>query len=268
MQAGNVVLISFFESKESALEGRALIQQKRDRPVGRTAAVVVGREADNTRTQIEVPSASPIGAAVGAAIGAIAGAPAGPAGAAVALLCGLALGHVIDIARTLDRIDLLDEIQDGLEPGQAAIVTFASGPVAAEVERRLSGTDAVTVHRFPRRPIEEDLAREVREATADLERLLWVVPAGDRASGDRDRDIAAARRRLSALEAIADRLLWLERDQFGFEIGILNQELRGSPRWRAARQRRRVEQFRSSHQRTNMLLEASRARVREAQAQG
>lgn len=266
MRVTSEVLISFFESKRAALQGLALIEPTGDRRRPRSPAVVVSREADGSRSPFEPPAASPLGAVIGASLGAVLGSFGGEAGLIVGLFFGLYAGAFVDLWRTLARADLLDEVQDGLAPGQAALVTFIGGSSAA-IEHRLAATDAVTVHRFPGNPIEDDFGREVREATAELGRLVAARDAAEGGLVDRERAIAAARRKLSVLESIASRLLWLERLQSEFEAGILKRELRGSPRWRAGCLRHRARHLRASHQHSRTMLEASSARVRGAEAQ-
>lgn len=267
MPVRNQILISFFDSKQEADEGRALVAEPANGGLRRTPAAVVSRGPDNSRSPVEPPAAVPFGAVLGTALGGVLGLVAGEAGVVVGLFFGLYVGLFADVWRTLARGDVLDEVQDGLAPGQAALVIFVGLAPSAAIERRLASTRAVTVHRFPRRPIEDDFAREARSAASELDQLLNPDRPIDGAPGDRDRAIAATRRKLAMLEAIGARLLWLERLQFGFETGILNRELEESPRWRAPRVRRRVGQIRVVHRRAQATLESSNARVLAAEVE-
>lgn len=266
MRFANEVLISFFESQQSALRGRALVEATRGRRGPRSRSVVVSREGDGSRSHYEVPTRAPLGGAVGLALGGILGSYGGEAGLVVGLFFGLYAGLFVDLWRTLARCDLLDQIQDGLAPGQAAVVSFVRDSTASSIERSLAETAAVTVHRFPGAPIEEDVAREVREATVEVGRLVDARDRGDGGFVDRKRRIAAARQRLSVLEAVASRLLWLEQLQFETETRILNRQRREVPGWRAARLRGLMVSVRASHRRCETMLEASRDRVRAAAA--
>ena len=265
MRITNEVLISFFDSNEAALQGLRLIAQERDRHVRRTQALLVSRNADGSRSPVEPPEAWPVGGVLGAGVGGLLGSLAGESGAVVGLILGLSVGFFLDLWRTVARADLLDLVQDGLAPGQAAVVVFGRRSSAASIERALDTPDAVTVHRFPGNALEDDLAREARETVAALGRLGAADDAGGEIN-DRERRIEAARRKLSVLGSIADRLMWLERLQFGFETGVLNRELRETPPWRSRRLRRRAVHARASHRRTMSVLEASSARVRAAEA--
>ncbi len=264
MRFRNVVLVSFFDSKQSAIDALAQVDATPHRRLRRSRVVVLSRETDGSCSPYVPPASWPIGAVVGLGVGGILGGPAGGLGG---LIVGLYVSLVVDVRRALTRCDDFGEIQDGLAPGHAALVTFAHGSSMAAIERRLARTDAVTVHRFPDKPIEEDLAREVRETVSELQSVVGAVHAASGADpAHLEPRIAAARRKLSTLEAIADRLSWLDRLQFEFESGRLNRELNESPRWRAPRLRQRIRHLRDSHRRTRSDLEASCARLRAAEA--
>jgi hypothetical protein len=267
MRTGNEVLIAFFESKREAQGGLALLDATPARCRRGMRAVLVNKEGDCSRSAIEPPWVLPVGAVLGAGFGGILGLLGGEVGVVVGLFFGLYAGSFVDFWRTLARVDLLDEIQAGLTPGHAALVTFVRGSSAA-IEGRLAATDAVTAHRFPGIPIEDDLAREVRETTAELGRLAAASEAVGGSFVECERRIAAARRKVSALEPYVSRLVWLDRLQFEFEMGVLNRELRGSPRWRAGYLRRRAKRLRASYRRSRTMLEASSAHLRAAELQG
>ena len=266
MRTSNEVLIAFFESKREALGGLALVDAAPARRGRRNGAVLLSKAADGTCESYEPPAPVPLGGIIGLGLGGILGSCGGEAGVVVGLSFGLYAGLFVDAWRTLDRCDLLDEIQTGLAPGRAAVVSFVRDSSATRIERCLATTGAVTVHRFPGTPIEEDVAREAAEAAAELGRLVQAVDAGASGSSDREQRIAAGRRSLSILEDVANRLLWLERIQFEFETGILERELEGSRRWQGLRLRRRITDVGASHRRSSTTLEASRAHLRAAEA--
>jgi hypothetical protein len=254
------VLISFFDSKQAALHGLELVES-----IGRgRSSVLVNRESDGSRPRCEPPVPWPLGAIVGLCLGGIVGSWAGEAGLVVGLFSGLYLGIFLDLWHILGCGDLLDEIQYGLEPGQAAVVSFVSRWSAAVIERCLAPLGAMTVHRFPGAPIDEDVAREVAEALTEAYRVLG---AHDEPSqgGESERALrSAAVRRLRTIEAIADRLLGQERAQFEFDVDILRRQLDEASSWRATRIKRRMSKVRASYERLHKALETSRGRVRAA----
>ena len=263
----NEVLISFFDSKQAALRGLALVDGTGLEHGWRSHAVVLSRETDGSRSRCEPPIPWPVGAIVGLCLGGIVGSWAGEAGLVVGLFLGLYLGLLFDVWRVLGRGDLLDEIQGGLAPGQAALVSFVPGWSAARIESYLDPLGAVTVHRFPGTSLEEDLVREVAEAVGEADRLLGAGrDQSDGGDAEGERRIGAARRRLRTIETIADRLLGQERVQFEADVHILRREVNEAGRWRAARIGRRIRKVRASHQRSRMVLEASRSRLRAAAA--
>jgi hypothetical protein len=267
MRTGNEVLIAFFESKREAQGGLALLDATPARCRRGMRAVLVNKEGDCSRSAIEPPWVLPAGAVLGAGFGGILGLLGGEVGVVVGLFFGLYAGVFVDLWRTLTRADLLDEIQAGLAPGHAALVTFVRGSASA-IEGMLAATDAVVAHRFPGIPIEDDFAREVGETTTELGRLAAAWEAVGDSSVEWERRIAAARRKLSVLEPYVSRLVWLDRLQFEVEMGVLNRELRGSPRWRAGYLRRKATRLRTSYRRSRAMLEASSARLRAPELQG
>jgi hypothetical protein len=259
------VLISFFDSKQAALHGLALVEGTGRNRSRRSHAVVVSRETDGSRSRCEPPLPWPFGAIVGLCLGWIVGSCAGEAGVVVGLFLGLYLGLFLDMSRVLGRGDLLDEIQDGLAPGQAALVSFVPKWSAARIERCLAPLGAVTVHRFPRIPIEEDVAREAAEAVEEVDRQLEVEGDASQGGGaEQERRTAAVRRRLRTIEAIADRLLWQERAQFEIDVDILRRQLDEAGSWRATRIKRRISKVHASRERSRQVLETSRSRLRAA----
>lgn len=254
MLAMNEVLISYFDSRDSAHGGRALVEATRGGLRRRSRVAVLSREADGSRSPCEVPAQAPLGGVVGLVLGGLVGSVAGEAGLVVGLFFGWYAGLFVDLWQRLARCDLLDQVQDGLAPGQAALVTFA-GP-AASIELSLAATNAVTVHRFPHRRIEEDLEREVRMAAADVAGMVG-AEGGEGGSANAAAGFAAVRRRLSVLEAVSIRLLWLEQQQFESEARIIHRERRQASRWRTARLRARLADARAAHRRCKTMLEAS-----------
>ena len=229
-------------------------------------SVLVNRESDGSRSRCEPPIPWPFGAIVGLCLGGIVGSLAGEAGLVVGLFFGLYLGIFLEAWRVLGRGDLLDEIQSGLAPGQAAVVSFVSRWSAAAIERCLAQLGAVTVNRFPGTPIEEDVAREVAEAVTEVYRVLGAENDPSQV-GDSERALrVAAVRRLRMIEAIADRLLGQERAQFEFDVDILRRELDEAGTWRAMRIKRRMSMVRASYEGLHNALETSRDRVRAAES--
>jgi hypothetical protein len=258
----NEVLISFFDSKQEALDGLALMESiGRDR-----GSVLVNRESDGSQPRCEPPVPWPLGAIVGLCLGGIVGSWAGETGLVVGLFFGLYLGIFLDVWRVLGRGDLLDEIQYGLAPGQAAVVSFVSRWSAAAIERGLAPLGAVTVHRFPGAPIEEDVAREVAKALTEVYRVLGAGRDPSHISESERALRVAAVRRLRTIEAIADRLLGQERAQFEFDVDILRRELDEAGTWRAMRIKRRISMVRASYENLHNALETSRGRVRAAES--
>jgi hypothetical protein len=256
------VLISFFDSKQGAVDGLALVES-----IGRDRSLVLlTMETDGSRPRCEPPVPWPLGAIAGLCLGGIVGSCAGAAGLIVGLFLGLYLGLLLDARRVLGRGDLLDEILDGLAPGQAALVSFVPKWSAGAIERCLAPLGAVTIHRFPGAPIENDVAREAAEAAADVERLLGAESHPSQVSGSERALRVAALGRLRAIEAIADRLLGQERAQFEFDVDILRRQLDEAGSLRAARIKRRMSRVRASYERLRNALETSRDRIRAAES--
>jgi hypothetical protein len=262
MAVVNEVLISFFDSKQAALDGLAFVEKiGRDR-----GSVLVSRESDGSRSGYETPAPLPVGAVVGLCLGGIVGSWAGEAGLVVGLFFGLYLGIFLDVWRRFGRGDLLYEVEGGLPPGQAAVVSFVSRWSAAAIERSLAPLDAVTVHRFPGAPIEEDVAREAAEALTEVYRVLGAEEGSSQVSESERARRSAAVRRLRTIDAIAERILAQERAQFEFDVDILHRELDKAGSWRAARIKGRIPQVRASYECLRSALETSRGRVRAAES--
>ena len=267
MAVVNEVLISFFNSKQAAMRGLELVDGIGREHDWRSQAVVVSRETDESLPRCDPPIPWPYGAIVGLCLGGIVGSLGSEVGLVMGLFFGLYLGIFVDAWRALGRGDLLDEIQYGLEPGQAALVSFVPRWSVARIEHDLASLDSVTVHRFPGTPLDDDLTREAAEAVAEARGLLGAErDYSSRRDAEHERPIGAAGQRLRTIDAIADRLLWQQQVQFEADVHILSREAHGAGGWRTARIGRRIQQVRASHQRSRMVLNASRLRVRAAAA--
>ncbi len=263
----NEVLISFFDSKQAALRGLELVDGIGREHDWRSHSVVVIRETDGSRPRCDPPIPWPIGAIAGLCLGGIVGSLAGEAGLVIGLFFGLYLGIFVDAWRAFERGDLLDEIHYGLEPGQAALVSFVPRWSASRVERDLASLAPVTVHRFPGTPLDEDLTREAADAVAEARELLGAErDHSSRGDAEHERRIGVAGQRLRTIDTIADRLSWQKQVQFEADLHILSREGHGAGGRRAARLGRRIQQVRASHQRSRMVLNGSRLRVRAAAA--
>jgi len=84
----NELLVSFFESKQSALNGRALVDATRSGRGPRPRVVVLTREIDGSRSPYYVPRQTPLGGVVGLVLGAVVGSFAGEAGFVIGLFLG------------------------------------------------------------------------------------------------------------------------------------------------------------------------------------
>ncbi len=267
MRVRNQVLVSFFESGESAQRARVLVDAAAP-PGWLRPAVIVRRETDGSRVPFDVPATPPLGAVAGAVAGLLVGWPGGELGLVLGFFFGLYAGVLADGWRTLARGDILDTIQDALAPGHAALAVFAGISSTARLERDLAATGAVTLHRFAGNAIEADLAREVGAATTGLgDRVLTPEGLdGERGAAGRTATHIDTLRTLTTLDAVADRLLWIERIEFGSEVRLLNRRLRETPRWRAGRTCRQLAGVRASHARRRNALETSRDRLHAARS--
>lgn len=250
MPAINEVLVSFYESTQAAADALACVEQMNP-PIG---AVLLTRRSHRFRSDHDTPAPLPFGCLAGLCLGLVLGSTVGQSGAVAGFFFGLYGGAFLDLWRFLGRVDLLDEIQRGMRPDEAAVVVFAPRWRARSIDGCLGPRGGVTVHRFPGTPIEDDVAREV---TVAIERAD--PPAAARTGHP------AALWRLGTIEAIVELLLARARAEFEFDMLMLQLDQKAACDWRHAWIRWQRSHLRASYQRTRNSLEASRGRLRTAE---
>jgi len=251
MPAINQVLVSFYESTQAAEDALACVG-KMGAPVG---AVLLTRDSGRFRSSHDTPAPLPFGSLAGLCLGLLLGSAGGQAGLVTGFFFGLYAGAFFDLWRFLGRVDLLDEIQRGMRPDDAAVVVFAPEWHARRIDACLASVGGITVHRFQGTSIEDDVAREVAET----------IREADLTRGGRAGDLADLRR-LRTIDAIVDLLLAEAGTEFEFEMDLLRLDQKARWGWRRAWIGRRVSRTRASYQRTRHSLEASRSRLRVAGA--
>ena len=133
----------FFESDAQAFKGlQALWKLNRSSDLRVHAAAVIRRDTAGQIYVTKNQSDAGIRTAIGLTVGLVAGMIAGPAGLAVGAFAGATAGVGGDVIKSGERREAVDEVEQHLAPGRAAVVAEVSedqGSLVDPTMRALGG---------------------------------------------------------------------------------------------------------------------------------
>ena len=133
----NRMLVVVFDNEGKAYEGRNVLRQlDAEGSVSVYASAVVARNPDGT-ADVKQTDPGLLGTLVGTPVGGLIGLIGGPTGAAIGAVTGLAAGMMGDLDNARIGEDFLDDIQDGLRPGEAALVAEVDEDWTTPVDTRM-----------------------------------------------------------------------------------------------------------------------------------
>ena len=133
----NRMLVVVFDSEGKAYEGKkALWSLDAEGSISVYASSVVARNPDGS-TEVKQEDPGLLGTLVGTPLGALIGLIGGPTGAAIGAAVGLSVGGFADIDNARIGDDFVDDVRNGLSPGQAAVVAEVEEDWTAPVDTRM-----------------------------------------------------------------------------------------------------------------------------------
>lgn len=211
------ILVTVFDSESQARAGsRALKELHADGHITLHGASVIAKYDAGKVTVIEAADPGPLGSFVGLFTGGLVGLLGGPVGAFFGVAGGLLLGSMYDFVNAGVSEDFLNQVQEYLLPGKAAVVAAVDEEWVLPVDTRLEAAGGV-VFRQPvidiqNIQIERELAAlgseiaamkaERAQATGEAPAKLQVKIADAEAKLQAIIDRAGAR--IEAAERVAD----------------------------------------------------------------
>ena len=117
------ILVVVFDSESKAHEGsRALQDLQNEVSIWLYAKAVIVRDAGGKVEVKQEGDMGPVGTAVGMFIGSLIGLIGGPVGLAIGAYAGTLGGPAYDLANVGVSEDFLNEVEQSLKPGKAAVV--------------------------------------------------------------------------------------------------------------------------------------------------
>jgi uncharacterized membrane protein len=143
----NRILVAVFDGVDGAYERReALRQLDAEGSVLVYGTVVVARAADGSRA-VKKEDGGPLGTVLGTSLGGPMGLVARPGGAAVGAVAGITLGLISDLETARIGTDFVEDVQDSLKPGKAALIADVDEAWTERVDDRMEALGATLYRR-------------------------------------------------------------------------------------------------------------------------
>ena len=255
----NKILISVFDSEQAAFKGlTALKDLHHDGDITLYASSVITKSPQGWVSVPETQDRGPVGTLVGLTAGGLLGLLGGPVGFAVGASMGGLGGLVFDMVDAGISSDFVAEVTQSLTPGKTAIVADVEETWVAPVDMRLGALGATTFRRYPGEVLDEELIREARQASADLEQLdAEFRQASTTARANIEAAIGRQREKLTAIAARVDEALERQRTEFEGRLATLRAQREQAGEQHRQRIQARIDELKANH-------EARRARLEDA----
>jgi uncharacterized membrane protein len=223
---GNKILVSVFDSEQTAFEGlTALKDLHRDGDITLYASTVLAKDASGTVAVREAADSGPVGTLVGMVSGGLVGLLGGPIGVAVGTYVGGFGGLMYDLFNAGVSLDFVDEAGASLTPGKAAVIADIDETWVTPIDTRLGELGGTTFRRLPGEIVDAQLIRESDAARAELDALrveLRTTSGEAKASVEPAMDVQ--RRKLEALADRVDKTLAQEQAEFQARLATLREQ--------------------------------------------
>ena len=262
----NKILISVFDTEQAAFEGlTALKELHRDGDITMYASSVITKNAQGWVSVPETHDRGPVGTLVGLTAGGLLGLLGGPAGVAVGASVGGLGGLVFDMAGAGMSSDFVAEVTNALEPGRTAIVADVDETWVTPVDSRLGALGATVFRRYPGQVVDEELARDADEASADMDRLRDEFRhTTGKARASVERAIARQREKLNAIAARAEAALHKQRTEFEARLATLQAQRKQAAETQRKRIDARIDEVKADHEARRARLEHARQLAKES----
>ncbi len=257
---GNKILVSVFDSEQSAFEGlTALKELHRDGDITLYASSVIAKDPSGTVSARQRADSGPIGTLVGMVTGGLIGLLGGPVGVAVGAYVGGFGGLMYDLFTAGLSMDFVDEVSASLTPGKAAVIADVDETWVTPADTRLGALGGTTFRRFRGEAIDAELIRETEATRTELEQLraeLREAPAETKANVEKAID--AQRRKLEALVDRVEKTLAQEKAEFEARLATLRDQQAKTRDSQRQRIEARMDELKASYEARKTKLDEAR----------
>ena len=166
------MLVVVFDSELKAYEGsKALQELQSEGSISLYAKAVIARDASGKVAVKQQGDMGPVGTAVGLLTGSLIGLIGGPVGLAIGASVGTYGGVLYDLAQLGIGDDFLSEVEESLQPGEAAVVAEVWEEWTTPVDDRMETLGGVVLRRTRDDVVDAQMEREIAVLQADIAEL-------------------------------------------------------------------------------------------------
>ena len=257
---GNKILVSVFDSEQSAFEGlTALKDLHREGDITLYASSVIAKDPSGTVSVRQRGDNGPVGTLVGIVTGGLIGLLGGPVGVAVGAYVGGFGGLMYDFFNAGVNMEFVDEVSVSLTPGKAAVVADLDETWVTPVDTRLGALGGTTFRRFRGEAIDAELIRETESTRTELEQLQAELrESSGEAKANVKGAIKAQQRKLEALDDRIGKTLALQKAEFEARLATLREQQTKARESKRQQIEARMAELKASHEARKAKLDEAR----------
>jgi uncharacterized membrane protein len=257
------ILVVVFDSELKAYEGsKALLEEG---SINLYSMAVIARDASGIVEVKRQEDMGPVGTGVGLLIGSLIGLIGGPVGVAIGATAGMYGGLVYDTVHLGVGQDFLNEVEQSLQPGKAAVVAEVWEEWTQPVDTRMEGLGGVVFRRTRKEVWENVTEWDFAEPKAELAELKAEYnQATGEAKVSLQAKIDAAKTRLQTMQDSIQAKIEASRQETEAKIKSLQEQAAKESGERKAKREARIAELQADQRRRNDLLKQALERIREA----
>jgi uncharacterized membrane protein len=166
------MIVVVFDSEVKAYEGEKVLQElEREGSINLYAKAVIAQDASGKVAVKQQADEGPVGTAVGMLTGSLIGLLGGPVGLVLGTGAGMSGGMVYDLVHLGVGQDYLEEVEQSLQPGKAAVVAEVWEEWTLPVDTRMEALGGEVFRRTRGEVMDAQFERDVVALKADLAEL-------------------------------------------------------------------------------------------------
>jgi uncharacterized membrane protein len=260
------LFVVVFDCEAKAYEGlKALHQLEQEGSINLYAKAVIAREASGNVTVKQEEDLGPIGTTVGLVTGGLIGLIGGPAGVAIGASVGTFMGLMYDLVRAGVDQDFLDDVEQSLLPGKAAIVAEVWEEWTLPIDTRMESLGGSVFRCSLGQVLDAQIEMDVAALEADLDELQ---AEHDQATGEAraklQKQIDATKGRLQAAQDDIQTRIETSQKETEAKIKSLQEQADKARGERKAKLDKRIAELKADQRRRNDQLKQAWEHTKEA----
>ncbi len=259
------MIVVVFDSEVKAYEGaKALQELQHEGSIDLYAKAVIARDASGKVMVKQKGDQGPVGTAVGLFTGSLIGLIGGPLGLAFGASAGTLGGFVYDLAHLGVSQDFLEEVENSLLPGKAAVVAEVWEEWTLPVDTRMEAMGGAVIRRSRSDYLDAQIEKDLTTLKADLAELKT---ERDQATGQAraklQANVAAGKARLQTMQDNIQARIEASQKEADAKIKSLQGQANKANGERKAKLDQRIAELQADQKRRGEQLKQAWERIKE-----